>query len=87
MATLTVKMDDALALWLKRESRRLGRTTSSLMRDALKRLKDQQGDGSVLSLVEDTVGSLNSGISDLGSNANHLRGFGAKPSARVRRRT
>src|SRR3989337_2936 len=68
MVTMTLKVDDNMASWLRREAKRLGRPASALVRDAIIRLRDGQGDGSVLSLVDDTMGELASGTADLASN-------------------
>lgn len=76
MVTVSLKLDENMASWLRREAKRLGRPASALVRDALDRLRDSQGDGSVLSLVDDTVGGLASGTADLASDKRHLRGFG-----------
>lgn len=82
MVTVTLKVDDNMASWLRREAKRLGRPASALVRDAIIRLRDGHGDGSVLSLVDDTVGTLASGVSDLASDKRHLRGFGMRGTTR-----
>jgi hypothetical protein len=76
MVTVTLKLDENMAAWLRREAKRLGRPTSALVREAIDRLRDSQGDGSVLSLIDDTVGSVASGVADLATDKRHLRGFG-----------
>lgn len=90
MVTVTLKLDENMASWLRREAKRLGRPASALVRDAISRLRDLQGDGSVLSLVDDTVGELASGVADLASDKRHLRGFGgvaAKQRTKARGKT
>ncbi len=87
---MTLKIDENMASWLRREAKRLGRPASALVRDAIVRMRDLSGDGSVLSLVDDTVGQLASGVADLASNKRHLRGFGrtvAKKRTKTRGKT
>ena len=75
MKTLTVKLPEALAAWLFRRSRELGRPQSDLVRDALQRASEGAGGGSCHDLFGDVCGVIE-GPKDLSTNPRHLSGFG-----------
>jgi hypothetical protein len=55
------------------------KTKSAAVREALKdKLRASANEPSVYDLVKASVGSIDSGIRDLGHNPNHLSGFGLK---------
>ena len=75
MKTLTMKLPDALAAWVERESRRKGNSKSAFVRDIL----DQQQKGvaiPVMDAIGDLCGCVDSGLGDLSHNRKHLRNFG-----------
>ena len=75
---VTLKLPRVLAGRLRALSLRNGRPQAELLREGLALRLDAEssrGEGSVLDLIDDLVGSLQ-GPRDLGSNPKHLRGFG-----------
>ncbi len=75
MRTITVKVPGPLAAWLTRQSRRLRRSKSSLIRQALEEQRSQSAKPSCLELMEDLCGTVR-GPRDLSANPKHLDGFG-----------
>lgn len=79
MTTVTVKMPEELAAALSRVSADRGISKSELIRQAL---VEVLGDGlrerrvSAFDLMRGGVGVVRSGQPDLGSNPDHLAGFG-----------
>jgi predicted transcriptional regulator len=78
MATVTVKLPDALAARLQTAVKRRGRSQSALLREALEahlELENETHPGTCLELARDLAGSLE-GALDLSSHRRHLRGYG-----------
>lgn len=74
---MTVKLPRAFAGRLRALSRKTGRPQAEILREGLMRKLDGEDprEGSVLDMIEDLVGAV-AGPRDLGSNPEHLRGFG-----------
>ncbi len=78
MRTITVKLPAGLAARLESRVRRRGVALSTVVRRALEKHLDEEGQalpGSCLELAADLAGSLN-GSADLASNPRRLRGYG-----------
>jgi Arc/MetJ-type ribon-helix-helix transcriptional regulator len=75
MKTITVKLPDALAEWLSRRARELGRSQSELVRDSLARAAESAGGQSCHDLLQDVCGSVE-GPKDLSTNSKHMHRFG-----------
>jgi hypothetical protein len=73
--TLTVKLPEALAAWLSRRARALGRPQSDLVREALQRAREGSGGSSCHDAFGDICGIID-GPRDLSTNPKHLKGFG-----------
>lgn len=73
--TITVKLPEALAAWLSRRARSLGRPQSELVREALERSRQGTGGATCHDLFADACGSVE-GPADLATNRKHLKGFG-----------
>jgi ribbon-helix-helix CopG family protein len=73
--TITVKLPKALASWLSRRARELGRPQSELVREALERSRRGVGGDSCHDLFADVCGTIE-GPADLSTNRKHLGGFG-----------
>jgi len=74
MKTITVKLPEALASWLSRRAKQLGRPQSDVVRDALERARS----GAAVSchdLMADVCGSV-TGPKDLSTNPKHMAGLG-----------
>ena len=77
--TLTLKLSTETAARLGRMAARLRTTKSAVMREALEeKLRASANEPTVYDLMKASVGSIDSGIRDLGHNPIHLRGFGLK---------
>jgi predicted transcriptional regulator len=76
MKTLTVKIDDSLDHWLGNEAKRLGRTKSEIVREAL--LEQQNGEKplSLHDRMKDVCGIIKRGPRDLATNPRYMEGFG-----------
>jgi len=75
MKTITVKLPEALATWLSRRARELGRPQSDLVREALQRVRAGKSGVSCHDLFADICGFID-GPKDLSTNPKHLSGFG-----------
>jgi hypothetical protein len=73
--TITVKLPEALAAWLSRRARELGRPQSDLVREALQRSCDGANGASCHDTFADVCGVVD-GPKDLSTNPKHLVGFG-----------
>jgi hypothetical protein len=73
--TITVKLPEALASWLSRRARELGRSQSELVREAIERARNNATGQSCHDLVADTCGTID-GPADLSTNAKHFARFG-----------
>jgi len=73
--TITVKLLEALAGWLSRYSRKLGRPQSDVVRDALHRISTDAGGASCHEAFADVCGIIE-GPKDLSTNPKHLSGLG-----------
>ncbi|TMH72011.1 MAG: ribbon-helix-helix protein, CopG family [Betaproteobacteria bacterium] len=75
MKTITVKLPEALAAWLSRYSRKLGRPQSDVVREALQRVSAGESGTSCHDAFADVCGVIE-GPKDLSTNPKHLSGFG-----------
>ena len=75
MKTITVKLPEALATWLSRHSRKLGRAQSDVVREALQRVSAGEDGASCHDVFADVCGVIE-GPRDLSTNPKHLSGFG-----------
>lgn len=75
MKTITVKLPEALAAWLSRRARELGRHKSDLVREALQRSSEGSSGASCHDVFADVCGVID-GPKDLSTNPKHLAGFG-----------
>lgn len=73
--TITVKLPEALASWLSRRARQLGRSQSELVREAIERARNGADGQTCHDLVADDCGVID-GPQDLSTNAKHFRRFG-----------
>lgn len=79
MPTLTLKLTTGTAARLGRMAARRRTTKSAVMREALEdKLRSSANEPSVFDLMTASIGSLDSGVRDLGHNPGHLTGFGLK---------
>ena len=77
--TLTLKLSTDAAARLERMATRRRTTKSAVMREALEdKLRASANEPSVYDLMKASIGSIDSGIRDLGHNPVHLKGFGLK---------
>jgi len=76
MDVITTKVPAAMSRWLADRARRQGRSKSAIVREAIERLRAEEGGRSALDAAGDAVGRVASGRRDLASNPRHLRGFG-----------
>ncbi len=78
MATVTMKLPDALAVRLKAAVKRRGGSQSALLREALEAhltLENESRSGTCLEIARDLAGSLE-GPRGLSTDRGHLRGYG-----------
>lgn len=75
MKVITVKLPDALAEWLARTARELGRPQSDLVREALQRRSEGAGAPNCHDLLADVCGTID-GPKDLSTHRKHMAGFG-----------
>lgn len=79
MQTLTLKVSTTTSARLDRLAARRRTTKSAIMREALdEKLRSSANEPSVYDLMKASVGSIDSGLRDLGHNPAHLKGFGLK---------
>ncbi len=79
MQTLTLKVSANTAARLERMATRRRTTKSAVIREALEeKLRSSANEPSVYELMKTSVGSVDSGIKDLGHNPAHLEGFGRR---------
>jgi len=77
MQTLTLKLSTDTAARLERMAARRRTTKSAVMREALEdKLRASANEPSVYDLMKASIGSVDSGMRDLGHNPAHLKGFG-----------
>jgi predicted transcriptional regulator len=77
--TLTLKVSTTTSARLDRLAARRRTTKSAIMREALdEKLRSSANEPSVYDLMKASVGSIDSGLRDLGHNPAHLKGFGLK---------
>jgi predicted transcriptional regulator len=77
--TLTLKLSTDTATRPERMASRRRTTKSAVMREALEdKLRASANEPPVYDLMKATIGSIDSGIRDLGHNPVHLKGFGPK---------
>ena len=75
MKTLTLRIDASLDRWLTEEAKRLGRTKSALVREALLRQRNGARPLSVHDRMKEVCGIIK-GPRDLSTNPKYLEGFG-----------
>jgi Arc/MetJ-type ribon-helix-helix transcriptional regulator len=75
MKTISVKLPESLAAWLARMARRLGRSQSDIVREALTERRQANKRVSCHDLLDDVCGTFK-GPRDLSTNPRHLDGFG-----------
>ncbi len=75
MKTITVKLPEALAAWLSRRARELGRPQSDIVREALQRSSEGTSGASCHDLFADVCGIVD-GPKGLSTNPDHMSGFG-----------
>ncbi|MBV9082068.1 MAG: hypothetical protein JOZ62_05290 [Acidobacteriaceae bacterium] len=73
-STVQARLDEASRRHLAQLVRNLGWSPSRVVREALRRMASSQFAGRRPRITG--LGEFSSGISDLGSNKKHLRGFG-----------
>ena len=73
--TITVKLPEALASWLSRRARELGRSQSELVREAIEHARNGAGVGTCHDLLVDSCGVID-GPADLSTNRKHFADFG-----------
>jgi predicted transcriptional regulator len=77
--TLTLKVSTTTSARLDRLAARRRTTKSAIMREALDdKLRSSANEPSVYDLMKASVGSIDSGLRDLGHNPAHLKGFGLR---------
>ncbi|HZR20435.1 MAG TPA: ribbon-helix-helix protein, CopG family [Verrucomicrobiae bacterium] len=77
MKTLTLRVDPALDRWLSHQARRLGRTKSDLVRDALLQSRNGKKQLSVHDLMNGVCGSIKRAPRDISTNLRrYLKGLG-----------
>jgi len=79
MPTLTLKIPTDTAARLERMAARRRTSKSAVMREALEdKLRSSANEPSVYDMMKTSVGSIDSGVRDLGHNPAHLKKFGLK---------
>jgi predicted DNA-binding protein len=76
MKTISLKIDAHLYSRLEQQSRKLGRSKSAIMRDALEGSLKKKGEPSCHDLMQEACGSFRSGVKDLATNKKYMKGFG-----------
>jgi len=78
MKSLTLRIEEGLHRWLETEARRLGRTKSEIVREALEdKRKGKSRKPSLHDIMKDACGSIKGAPKDLSRNQRkHMNGFG-----------
>jgi len=76
MKTLTLKIDDSLDHWLSGEAKRLGRTKSEIVREALLEQRNGEKPLSLHDRMKDICGIIKGEPRDLAANPKYTEGFG-----------
>ena len=77
MKTLTLRIEDGLDQWLAEEAKRLGRTKSAIVRDALAQRRTGEKALSIHDRMKDVCGSIKGAPRDVSTNMKkYLEGFG-----------
>jgi predicted transcriptional regulator len=77
MKALTLRIDPTLDRWLADEAKRLGRTKSQVVREALAQQRNGKRALSVHDRMKDVCGSIKAGPRDTSANIRkYLKGFG-----------
>ena len=77
MTTISLKIPDQLLETIEKESRRRGKTKSSLMREFLEKgLAEDKKEPSCYDLARDLAGSIKGLPRDLATNPKYMKGFG-----------
>jgi len=78
MTSLTIKLPESLRQKVESTARISGRSVSSVVRDAISSsLPSSPGGLSLFERTRDLCGKGKSGVPDLATNANHMKGYGA----------
>lgn len=75
MKTISVKLPEALARWLERESATRRRSRSDIVREALESRRLGSGEPTMADVLADLAGTID-GPRDLSTNPRHLDGLG-----------
>ena len=75
MKTLTLRIDAALDRWLADEAKRLGRSKSEIVREAIVHRRNGKKPLSLHDKMKDVCGIIK-GPRDLSTNPKYLEGFG-----------
>ena len=79
MPTVTLKLPTEVAARLEQLAVRRRTTKSAVIREALEeKLRSSACEPSVFDLMKSSLGSVDSGVRDLGHNPSHLKGFGLR---------
>ena len=76
MRTITFKAEDHVDDWLEKEAKALRVSKSKLVRDAVEKVRRENGALSCHDLMQAACGSMRSGVKDLATNKKHMKGFG-----------
>ena len=77
MKTLTLRIDAALDRWLTEEAKRLRRTKSEVVRDALRQQRNGKKPLSLHDRMKDVCGIIKGAPRDMSRNVEkYLKGFG-----------
>ena len=75
--TVTLRVDRALDGWLAHEAKRLGKTKSEVIRDALAQHKSRRRRASIHDGMKDVCGTIKKAPRDVSRNTRkYLKGFG-----------
>jgi predicted transcriptional regulator len=73
---VTTRLDQKTREALSRLARALGKSESEIVREGIKMLSESNVSKGIQGIAFHGLGQFASGITDLGSNKKHLRGFG-----------
>ena len=77
MKTVTVKLPLEIDAALEAVSARRRVSKSTVLREALeKELARERSKPTVFDLIQDSIGCIESGVSDLATNPRHMEGYG-----------